>query len=60
MKFIYYPARDGWRWRLVARNGRIVADSGEPYESESNVRRAITRLKKGDTMLNAPVERGER
>lgn len=26
-----YEARDGWRWRLRARNGRIVADSAESY-----------------------------
>ena len=26
-----YKARDGWRWRLVAANGNILADSGEAY-----------------------------
>lgn len=26
-----YHAEDGWRWRLVARNGKIVADSAEGY-----------------------------
>lgn len=32
MKFhIYRDARGEWRWRLKARNGRIVADSGEGY-----------------------------
>lgn len=33
MKIVVY--RDGvgeWRWRIVARNGRVVADSGEGYK----------------------------
>ncbi len=29
-----------WRWRLKAANGRIVADSGEGYSTQSNARRA--------------------
>lgn len=29
--FEVYRAKDGWRWRLWARNGRIVAVSGEAY-----------------------------
>ena len=28
-----YQAADGWRWRLVARNGHIVADSGQKYSA---------------------------
>lgn len=28
-----YKASDGWRWRLVARNGYIVADSGQKYSA---------------------------
>ena len=38
-----YPARDGWRWRLVAKNNRIVADSGEAYETASNAKRLAGR-----------------
>lgn len=30
--FEVYRAKDGWRWRLWARNGRIVAVSGEAYK----------------------------
>lgn len=30
-----------WRWRMVASNGRIVADSGEGYSTKSNARSAI-------------------
>lgn len=27
-----YKAADGWRWRVKAPNGRIVADSAEAYQ----------------------------
>lgn len=41
MKFhIYQDARGEWRWRLKARNGRIVADSGEGYVRQGNAIRA--------------------
>lgn len=39
-----YRAKDGWRWRLVARNGNIIADGGEAYSDASNARRAARRL----------------
>ncbi len=42
MKFIIYTDKSGdVRWKLEAKNGRIVADSGEGYHSEGNARRAI-------------------
>lgn len=41
MNFEIYDAKDGWRWRLRAGNGRIVADGAEAYDSKSNVKRAI-------------------
>lgn len=28
-----YKAKDGWRWRVHAKNGKIVAESGEGYTS---------------------------
>jgi uncharacterized protein YegP (UPF0339 family) len=41
MKFhIYQDKRGEWRWRLKARNGRIVADSGEGYARQGNAVRA--------------------
>lgn len=27
----FYRSPDGWRWRIRAANGRIVADSAEAY-----------------------------
>lgn len=29
-----YKAKDGWRWRIWSKNGRIVAESGEAYRSK--------------------------
>lgn len=34
-----------WRWRLLSSNDRIVADSGQGYESLSAVRAAAQRIK---------------
>lgn len=31
-----YVAADGWRWRLIAKNGKTVADSGEAYVRKRN------------------------
>lgn len=42
--FEVYKAADGWRWRLRAKNSKIVADSGEAYSSKSNCRRAACHM----------------
>lgn len=39
--YMVYRSNDGWRWRLLATNGRIIADSGEAYTREADVKRAI-------------------
>jgi uncharacterized protein YegP (UPF0339 family) len=37
MRFQKYRDVQGyWRWRLIAANGRIIADSGEGYLHESD------------------------
>jgi len=41
--FEYYKARDGWRWRLKAPNGEIVATS-EAYTRKADVVRSIESL----------------
>jgi uncharacterized protein YegP (UPF0339 family) len=38
---VFEDAAGEFRWRLVHRNGRILADSGEGYASRSNARRAV-------------------
>lgn len=45
-QFEIYESDDGWRWRLVASNGNIVADSGEAYSSKGNAKRAVRSLKR--------------
>ena len=47
--FEIYKARDGYRWRLWSANFRIVAESGEAYDTEYGARRAVDWVK-----LNAP------
>ena len=37
-------ALSGWRWRLVAKNNKIVADSGEAYSTKSKAREAFIRM----------------
>jgi uncharacterized protein YegP (UPF0339 family) len=37
VKFVLYKDRDGeWRWSLRAKNGRLIADSGEGYTAKRN------------------------
>jgi uncharacterized protein YegP (UPF0339 family) len=53
MTYYYYKdARGEWRWRLKASNGRILADSGEGYESEQECKADIDRVKGS---VSAPV-----
>lgn len=40
----YKDKRGEWRWRMTARNGKIVADSGEGYRRRRNCLRMIERL----------------
>ena len=44
-RFEVYKARDGWRWRLRARNGRIIAQ-GESHTRKRDAERAA------DTVAN--------
>lgn len=46
-KFLIYRDRIGeYRWRLKAKNGRILADSAGGYHSAKACRRSIARLKR--------------
>lgn len=35
---VVYYAKDGWRWRLIAPNGKITAESGEAYKRRYDCR----------------------
>ena len=51
---IYQDARREYRWRLVAPNGNVIADSGEGYASRSNAHRAAENVRQ--RIANAVVE----
>jgi uncharacterized protein YegP (UPF0339 family) len=36
---IYKGKKGGWYIRIIARNGKIVADGGEPYANSGNAKR---------------------
>jgi hypothetical protein len=45
--FEVYEDRGGeWRWRLVAPNGNIIADSAEGYASKQSAKRGIESVKR--------------
>jgi len=46
---VYQDNAGEWRWRLVAPNGNIIADSGEGYVSKQGAKRGIDSVKR-----NAP------
>jgi uncharacterized protein YegP (UPF0339 family) len=53
MKFhVYKDRRNEYRWRLIAANGKILADSAEGYTTKQSCKDGIE-LVKGTT--NAPV-----
>ena len=46
-RFELFPDSAGeWRWRLVASNEQIIADSGEGYTSKQGARRGIRSVKR--------------
>lgn len=42
--YYYRDRRKEWRWRLVARNGRIVACSSEGYKNRCDAKRNFYRI----------------
>lgn len=45
-RFDVYEAKDGFRWRLLAGNGKVIADSGEAYVTRSGAIRAIKSVRR--------------
>jgi uncharacterized protein YegP (UPF0339 family) len=50
---VYQDRASEWRWRLIASNGNIIADSGEGYASKQGVQRGIESVKR--TAPEAPI-----
>jgi uncharacterized protein YegP (UPF0339 family) len=42
---VYRDGAGQWRWRLVHRNGNILADGGEGYTRRNDAKRAVDRVK---------------
>jgi hypothetical protein len=42
---LYRDNAGEWRWRLLAPNGNIIADSGEGYTSKQGAKRGIQSVK---------------
>nr|WP_255665798.1 HVO_2922 family protein [Haladaptatus sp. DYF46] len=55
---VYEDHGGEWRWRLVHRNGNIIADGGEGYSSKRAAKKGIKSVKRN--ALGAPVEESER
>lgn len=52
MKFVVYlDSHNEWRWKLVARNGRIVADSAEGYKRKGACVRQAAKIAYGKLAL---------
>lgn len=51
-----YRSRDGFRWRLLAVNGKIIADSAEAYETAYGLRRATASVIRAFQMGVVEVE----
>lgn len=45
-----FHAADGWRWQVLARNNRLVAESGEAYTRRRDCVKAYERV-----MVDAPL-----
>lgn len=54
-KIQIYKGKKGWYIRIVARNGKIVADGGEAYSSKANCLRAAKRLRTAVALANIEV-----
>lgn len=51
--YIYKDAQGFWRWRLVAANNKIIADSGEGYYNQNDCLHGIGLVM--DTNRQTPV-----
>jgi uncharacterized protein YegP (UPF0339 family) len=60
-RFVVYQDRAGeWRWRLLAANNRIVADSGEGYTRMRDCERAIAAALRATKQIAADLREGKR
>lgn len=53
---LYQDKAKKWRWRIKARNGQVLGDSGEGYATRSNCQEAVDRLNGVDWPLRVEAE----
>jgi uncharacterized protein YegP (UPF0339 family) len=54
MKFVMFKDEIGeWRWRLVGRNGRIIAAAGEGFKRKGGCKKSVEKVREGALM--API-----
>jgi len=56
---LYRDKASEWRWRLVHRNGNIVATSGEGYASDRNARRGMRSVTRNALGADVLWDRGD-
>lgn len=58
MKFhIFKDRKNEWRWRLVASNGRTIADSGEGYKRQAACITATARVREASTRATLVIDK---
>jgi len=51
MKFVIYTDTAGeWRWRLLARNGRLIAEGGEGYKRKAALLKTLRHIFAGSSL----------
>lgn len=48
---VYPDGAEKWRWRAIAKNGKVTAVSGESFDSAGNARKAAIREQEAWTLL---------
>lgn len=54
---VVWKAKDGWRWRLWAPNGKLTAESGESYKRRYDCKMAALNL--STAAANAKLDLGD-
>lgn len=51
---LYKDLDKEWRWRVIARNGRVVADGPEGYKKRATMLKTLRRVKQGWGRMELP------
>lgn len=53
---LYKDHREEWRWKMVADNNKILANSGEGYSTKAGAKRAIKRIRTAKFLIEERAE----